>query len=43
MRRLQSTCNGMCVQATPKSEDVQLIELGYFFQEVLAVRPQSGV
>lgn len=32
------TSNGVCVQAAPECEDMQLVEFGNFLQELLAVR-----
>lgn len=33
----------MCIEAASECEDVQLVQLGYFLQKLLAVRTQSCV
>lgn len=37
------TCDGVGIQTAAEGENVQLIQLGDFLQEVLAVRPQARV
>jgi len=34
---LSITSNGVCIEAAPESEDMQLIEFGNFLQELLAM------
>lgn len=40
---VQKACDGVGIQTAAEGENVQLIQLGDFLQEILAVRPQARV